>query len=319
MAKNKGASACGLFESGYSEIAIVNSVGIRAYVPVSKTELMIIMGKDNATGFDEIISRKIKDIDVKAMATVALEKCLSGQDRAEIEPGKYEVILEPKAVADALEWLSYIGFGSKTVQESTSFLAGRKAEQLVGKNITIYDDGYNTRALGVPFDFEGMPKSPVYFFKDGVAKGPVYDTHSAMQAGTFTTGHGLPPEDAGEGATATNIVMSPGNGTLPEMIKSVKKGILITRFHYINGFIDTREGVLTGMTRDGTFLIENGKISKGLPNLRFMQSFMEAFRNVIQISKDQKATPSWWGDIGAFLTPSLQIKDFNFIGVQKEG
>ncbi len=319
LARENGALASGLFETGYSEVAVVNSVGLRTYAPLSKSELMIIIGKGHATGFDEVVTRKVKEIDVEVMADIALDKCLKGEERADIEPGDYQVILEPKAVADALEWLSYIGFGSKTVEEGTSFLAGRSGQKLVGDNITIYDDCYNQRALGVQFDFEGMPKNPTYFFKDGTAKSCVHDTHSAARAKTYSTGHAQLPENSGEGAMATSIVMAPGDGDLDKMIQSVKRGILVTRFHYINGFIDTREGVLTGMTRDGTFLIEDGKISKGLPNLRFMQSFLEAFRNVQRISRDQKATPSWWGEVGAFLTPALLINNFRFIGVQKEG
>jgi predicted Zn-dependent protease len=318
MAREKEAVASGLLSTGYSEFAVVNSVGLRAYTPLSRAELVAMIGRGSASGYASTVTRKVGAVDFEEAGKIALDKCLAGESRVEIEPGDYEVVLEHAAVADALEWLSYIGFGSKSVEEGTSFLAGRKGEKIAQENITIYDDAYNRLALGVPFDFEGMPKMPVNFIKNGVAGSCVHNTQSAMRAKTVSTGHAPPLENSGEGATAMNIVMEPGDATVDEMIAGVKRGILVTRFHYINGFIDTRNAVLTGMTRDGTFLIEEGKVTAGLPNLRFMQSFLEAFNNVVQISKNQKASPSWWGDTGAFLTPALRIKDFRFIGVQKE-
>jgi predicted Zn-dependent protease len=318
MAREIGGIASGLVATGYSEFAVVNSVGLRAYAPLSKAEVIAMIGKGHASGYASTVSRSVGAVDFDRIGRIAKDKCLAGEKRVGIEPGDYEVILEHTAVADALEWLSYIGFGSKSMEEGTSFLAGRRGEKIAQENITIYDDAYNRLALGMPFDFEGMPKMPVYFIKNGVAGSCVHTTQSAMRAKTAPTGHAPPPENSGEGATAMNIVMEPGDATVEEMIAGVKRGIYVTRFHYINGFIDTRNGVLTGMTRDGTFLIEDGKITAGLPNLRFMQSFLEAFNNTVQISKDRKPTPSWWGATGAYLTPAMRIENFRFIGLQKE-
>lgn len=318
LAKSDNAVASGLFSTGYVEVCIVNSIGMRAYAPLTKAELKVIIQDDPASGYSTAVSRKVSDINFEANAKTALEKCRADRNRVDIEPGDYEVVLEHSAVADALEWLTYIAFTSKSVEEGTSFLAGRKGEKITGENISIYDDGYNEKALGMPFDFEGMPKMPVYFINKGVAGTGVHDTQSAARAKAFSTGHASPPEERNFGAFPTNVIMEPGDAETDDMISSMKKGILVTRFHYINGFIDTRQGVLTGMTRDGTFLVEEGKIVGGLPNLRFMQSFLEAFSNVQQVSREQKARQSWWGEAGAFLTPALRIKDFRFIGVQRE-
>ncbi len=318
MAKENGGIASGLVATGYSEFSVVNSIGLRAYTPLSKVELIAMIGKGHASGYASTVNRNVGAFEFEEIGKIALDKCLAGENRVDTEPGDYEVVLEHTAVADALEWLSYIGFGSKSMEEGTSFLAGRKGEKIAQENITIYDDAYNRLAMGVPFDFEGMPKMPTNFIKNGIAGSCVHTTQSAMRAKTAPTGHAPPLENSAEGATAMNIVMEPGDATMDEMIAGVKRGIYVTRLHYINGFIDTRKGVLTGMTRDGTFLIEDGKITAALPNLRFMQSFIEAFNNVVQISKDLKASPSWWGDTGAFLTPALRLKNFRFIGVQKE-
>jgi predicted Zn-dependent protease len=318
MAKSAGASASGLFESGYNELAVVNNIGMRSYAQTTKAELMAIMGDGVASGYGNGLSRNIEDIDVEKVGQRALEKFEADKNRKTIEPGDYEVVLEPAAVSEALRWLVYIGFTSKTIDDGTSFLAGRKGEQIMQPEITIMDDAYEQNALGVPFDFEGMPKVPVHLIRDGVVKTGVHDTQSAVRNKTFSTGHAAPFDLAAEGAVPMNLVMAPGDAKMQDMIGSVERGILVTRFHYINGFIDTRKGVLTGMTRDGTFLIEDGKITGGLPNMRFMQSFVEAFNNVKAISAERRSNPSWWRDGGAFYMPALQINDFRFIGVQKE-
>lgn len=318
LAKANSAVASGLLSTGYSELALVNTSGLAAYAPLTMAELMTIIGDGPASGYSAAVTRDIGEIDFEQAGKTALQKCLAGKTRAPIEPGDYEVILEHTAVADALEWLNYIGFGSKSCEEGTSFLSGRKGQKLVGDNVTIYDDGCDTLTLGVGFDGEGVQKTKVALFENGVAQDCVHNTQSAAKAGVKTTGHGLGPAEQGEGALPTNLIFKGGDSTLGDMIASVKRGIYVTRFHYINGFIDTKNAVLTGMTRDGTFLIEDGKLTAGLPNMRFMQSFLEALSNVRAISADQKAAAAWWGDTGAYLTPALQIDKFRFIGVQKE-
>ena len=319
LARDAGAIASGLLSTGYSEMAVVNSFGLWAHAPLTRAELMTIISDGPSSGYAAAVSRDVSEIDFEAAGRRALDKCLAGKKRIDIEPGDYEVVLEHAAVADALEWLSYIGFGSKSIEEKTSFLADRKGEPLVGETITIYDDGYEPKALGVPFDFEGMPKMRVDFINKGMCKGGVHDTASAVRAKTLSTGHATPLEESGQGALPMNIVMDPGDASLEQMVAGLERGILVTRFHYINGFIDPRNGVLTGMTRDGTYWVEDGKVAGGLPNMRFMQSFLEAFSNVNQISRDRKTAASWWGDTGAFYTPALRISDFRFIGLQKEG
>jgi PmbA protein len=318
LARTEGAIASGLLSSGHTEAAVANTSGLRAYAPLTAAELMVVMGDDRASGYAGSVFRDVGEIDFEKAGKTALDKCIASRSRVSIEPGKYEVVLEPAAVAGALEWLGLVGFGSKSYEDGTSFLAGRQGELLVGKNVTIRDDGTDPRALGVPFDFEGMPKIKQPFFELGVVGKCVYDTLGADRAGGHSTGHSRPIEEAGFGSMALNVIMDGGTSSLDEMIASVEKGILVTRFHYINGFIDTRNAVLTGMTRDGTFLIENGKLVGGLPNLRFMQSFLTAFRNVKAITRDVVPKAGWWNDTGAFVTPGLQIEDFNFIGVQQE-
>ena len=183
----------------------------------------------------------------------------------------------------------------------------------MGDNITIYDDGNDTSGIAFPFDFEGVPKQKVSIIDKGVAKGTVFNSIDAHQGKTKSTGHALTP-DSTEGGFALNIFIQGGDSSLEKMIESTEKGILITRFHYINGFLDTRIALMTGMTRDGTFWVEDGKIKHGIKNLRFTESMTKAFSNVVQLSKERKIINSWWGDVGCTVSPAMLIKNFKFTG-----
>jgi PmbA protein len=145
--------------------------------------------------------------------------------------------------------------------------------------------------LAFPFDFEGVPKQKVMLIERGVAKGVVYDSISAYKEGKKSTGHALTPDNT-EGTFALNLFIKGGDSSVDKMIESVKKGILVTRFHYINGLLDTTNALLTGMTRDGTFWVEDGKIKHGIKNLRFTESMLKAFSNIQKISQERKIVTS---------------------------
>ncbi len=306
-------TAAGSFSTGDSEIAVVNSNGVACYQPLTSAYLNLIAMRDNSSGFSDQLSRDVDQINVGNLAEIAIKKCLESEDPKEIEPGEYQVILEPSAVAALVEWMNYIGFGSKSFQEGTSFLSNRIGQNIMGKNITMYDDGNDQSAIAFPFDFEGVPKQKVMLIERGVAKGVVYDSLSAHKEGKKSTGHALTPDNA-EGTFALNLFIEGGNSSLDKMIESVKRGILVTRFHYINGLLDTTNALLTGMTRDGTFWVEEGKIKQGIKNLRFTESMLKAFSNVQQISKERKIVASWWEDVGCIVAPAMLIDKFKFTG-----
>jgi predicted Zn-dependent protease len=209
--------------------------------------------------------------------------------------------------------MNYIGFGSKTFQEKTSFMADRIGKKIMGQNISIYDDGNDDSAIAFPFDFEGVAKKKVNLVQKGVAKSVVYDSITANKDKVKSTGHALTP-DVAEGALALNLFIKAGTSSKKKMIESCERGLLVTRFHYINGLLDTRNALMTGMTRDGTFWIEDGKIQNGVKNLRFTESMLKAFSNAEQISRDRKIVNSWWEDLGCIVCPSMFIKNFKFTG-----
>jgi len=318
IAKDSGCIASGSVRSGISELAVATTEGLFCYTPISSVASNVIFSRDSKSGYAAMIGRDPGRLDAASLGLIARDKCLSGSERLhEIEPGEYEVILEAEAVAGLFEWLSYIGFGSKNFLDGTSFMAGRIGNKIIGDNITIVDDPTDPNCLPIPFDFEGVPKCRLPLIENGVAKNVCFDSMTAHEAGVKSTGHGLPPA-ANEGGMPMHLHIIPGNHSLDEMIASCQKAILITRFHYINGFLDPRNAVLTGMTRDGTFLVENGKITKAVRNLRFTQNMLQALSDVVMLGNKTKAVASWWEDTGATMAVDMKISRFKFTGVQQD-
>ncbi len=304
----------GAFATTMGEIAIVNSKGVHAYQPITSASINMIAMSDNSSGYAAGLSRGVDNIDFEKLAETAVKKCALSQNPISLEPGDYEVILEPAAVGALLEWINYVGFGSKSFQDKTSLLAGKIGKKITSSMISIVDNGLNAKSVAFPFDFEGVPKKKVTIIDKGVARGVVYDRTAALKAKTKSTGHALTPESSGMGAIALNLEMAPGKTPRSQMIKKVKRGILVTRFHYINGFIDTPNAVLTGMTRDGTFLIENGEIKSGIKNLRFTDAMMRSFKSVKAISRETELIESWWDAVGCIRAPTLHLGSFKFTG-----
>lgn len=313
-AKAKKFTVAGAFSTAASEIAVINSNGIRAYQPASSAATNMVVMSDTSSGYASDTARYVDQIDFEKLADIAVTKCDLSQNPIQLEPGEYEVLLEPAAISEIMEWLNYVSFGSKGFEQNMSLLSGKIGKKITSDQISIYDDALDEKAMAFPFDFEGVPKKKVTFIDKGIAKGVVYDTTSAKRAKTKSTGHAIMPEYASEGASSFNIGMNPGKIKREKLIENVKRGILVTRFHYINGLIDPRNSMLTGMTRDGTFFIENGELKSGLKNMRFTDSMMRAFGTVQGISKERERKDSWWSAVGCMTVPAVHLKSFKFSG-----
>ncbi|MCL5257436.1 MAG: TldD/PmbA family protein [Chloroflexi bacterium] len=314
VAAGYGFSASGAFTTAVEEIAVANSNGVYGYTKGTVTSLSALVASDSSYGYADAVSKSVGDIYGEALARTAAEKCLNCAHPAEVEPGEYDVILEPKAVATMLSFFASLGFGARSYQEGRSFVSGRLGQQIAGRNISLWDNGLDERGLAVPFDFEGVPKQRLDLIVDGVATGIAYDVESAALQGKQSTGHALPP-DAREYTSdplPLNLFLQPGDSSLEQMIGSIEKGLLVTRFHYTN-IVHPLKAIITGMTRDGTFLIENGRIASGVKNLRFTQSILTALENVDMIGRDVSLKADDY--YGASLVPALKIRNFNFTGV----
>ncbi len=314
--KEKGCKASGAFSNGEVELAVVNSVGVEAYQKFSDLFLHIIVENDKTSGYASFVARDPDALDGDALAKEATGK-ISKEEPIELQPGEYEVILEPYAVNELLSFLGYLGFHALAVQEGRSFFCDHFGEKMVDDKVTIYDDGLDPDGLQVPFDFEGVPKNKVTFFDRGIAKEVTYDSFTAGRVGKESTGHGLiAPNTAGP--IPINLFMKEGESPLEEMIKSVRRGIYVTRFHYTN-VVEPMKAVITGMTRDGTFSIEEGELKRPVKNLRFTESILKALSRVTAISEDRRICSEGTVYSRRFVTgtvvPAIKIDGFNFSGV----
>jgi len=313
-AAGKNMNLAGSFSTSAGELAVLNSAGVEAYQPYTGAAAAVIGMTDTSSGYAQGLSRRVGDLDIRGIGTKAITRAHKCRNPKDIGPGMYEVILEPVAVAALLEWVNYIGFGSKAFQEGTSLLSGKIGEKVTGERLTVYDDATSPDGLPYPFDFEGVPKRKVELITGGVAKGAVYDTLSAAKDNLPSTGNALSPDSAGEGGLALNLFVGAGSDSIDDIIGEVEDGLLVTRFHYINGYIDTPNAVLTGMTRDGLMRIKNGKLRGGVKNLRFTDSMLRAFMDIRGLTADREAVSSWWDALGCITAPAMRLGSFKFTG-----
>jgi PmbA protein len=312
MSREQGLEAAGAFSTGVEELMVANSLGVSAYHCGTVANLVTVIMSESSSGYASATAMDVSELDPEALGRVALDKALRSRHPTEVDPGAYTVILEEDAVADMVFTLGYLGFGALAVQEGRSFMNGHFGERITGENITIWDDGYDPRCLMLPFDFEGVPKQRVTLIERGVAKGVVYDSFTAgREEGKASTGHSLPAPNT-FGPFPGNLFMAPGHATKEEMLASTERGIWVTRFHYTNP-VHPVKTVLTGMTRDGTFLIEGGEITRPLKNFRFTQSILEAFGQAEMVADELKLISSGWGGSGVCV-PALKIHGFQFTG-----
>lgn len=307
----EGFVAAGAFETAALELGFANSNGQLCWSPSTQASLStVISGGDHGSGFAETFSGSMDAIDPDAIGERAAGKAAGSQRPAALEPGTYPVVLEPSAVATLVGFLAYVGFGGRAYLEDRSCFSGKKDEQVAAPSISIWDDATDPRTLGAPFDFEGVPRQRVELIKGGVFRDAVYDLRTARQAGRTSTGHGLPPPNP-EGPFPLHLFMGEGDASVEDMIRSTRRGLLVTRFHYSN-VVDPVESSITGMTRDGTFLIEHGEVVGPVMNFRFTQSIIDALSSVSLVGHQAELASEFF--FSASRVPALKVESFHFSG-----
>jgi PmbA protein len=304
-AERHGLNASGAFATGPQTLAIVNSNGVAAAQESAAADLNVTMAGPTSSGRATCTAMDVADVNAANLGEIAARKAVDSADPIQIEPGDYTVILEEDAVGDMVGFLGYMGFGGKAFNEGRSFMCGKLGERVCGENITIYDDGLDPRFYPLPFDFEGMPRQRVTLIEKGVARAVVHDRTTAAEAGVESTGHATPPPGTW-GPFPMHLKLVPGEASVEQMIASTERGLLVTRFHYTNIAHPLRTEI-TGMTRDGTFLIENGRLARGVKNLRFTQSVLAALSCVEMIGKAVRIADGC-------LVPALKVGSFHFSG-----
>ncbi|MGD2206520.1 MAG: TldD/PmbA family protein [Anaerolineae bacterium] len=312
MAREAGVVASGALTTAVFEVGVANSLGTFAYHATTYADINTVIMSDTSAGYASALALDVNDLDFEALGREAVEKCLRSQNPRALEPGKYTVILEPYAVQDFVQMMAYTGLGAVALQEGRSFMNGKIGQQIADPRISIWDDGLNPDGIPWPFDFEGVPKQRVDFIEQGVARGVVYDSYRAgKDEGKTSTGHAL-PAPSNLGPFPLNVFLAPGQATLEEMVASTERGIYVTRFHYTRP-VEPKQVVITGMTRDGTFLIENGEIAYPVKNLRFTQSYLEAL-NCVQMIGGEPRLLTGLASLARDCVPALKLGKFSFTG-----
>jgi predicted Zn-dependent protease len=306
----------GLSTSGL-ETCIANSNGLFVYNRSTSAIVNATIMGESGSGKAGAGTRDIGNIHYGRVAEKAIKKAKLAQKPVKIKTGKYEVILEELAVAELLQYLGYVGFNALRYQEGRSPFCGKIGKEVMGANMTIWDDGLDESGCPFPFDFQGVPKQNVALVEDGVLRSLVYDHNTARKENRESTGHSI--DDPVTGPIPLNLFMKGGASSIEDMVSSTKRGILVTRFWYTN-LIDPMTMTVTGMTRDGTFLVQDGEIKQAVRNLRFTQSILEAFSRVKEFSKPV-FVPSG-GNYGVpYLcgakVPALKIEDWDFTGISE--
>ena len=308
-------AVAGAISNSTLERLILNSLGVEAYVRKTGSNVnLTVLAEDSneeTAGWSSDNRTDFTKLRIKEVAEKAAQKATNGFGMKGLDPGDYEIILEPAAVGGLAFYLSYYGFSAMMYQDYISFLRDKIGDQVFSTKLNLWDDAFDDRLVDRDFfDAEGVPKSKLELIKDGVCKNLAYDSLTAEKDGVKSTGHSA--KFFGRSLPfARHLLVSEGDSSLDEMIAETKNGILVTHFHYQNA-VNPTKGVFTGLTRDGAWFIKNGEIQYPLYTLRYTDSILKFFKNIDLIGKYQDLNDAN-GKI-----PPMKLPSFTISGSQKE-
>ncbi len=311
VAESAGQTAAGIFSTEFATDALINSNGVFAMHSQTMSVFSITAIDGAGSGWAKASAVDVARLDPIALARTASRKAKLSREPKEIEPGRFTVILEPAAVLDLVGQM-FPDFSGTAIEDQRSFLTDRLGAELFGSNITIHDDVRHPLQAGTPFDGEGVPRQRLTLVDRGVPTEICWSRNAAARNGKAATGHGLPlPNEIGE--TPMNIVIAGGETPVEEMVRSTERGIWVTRLWYIRE-VDPYEKIMTGMTRDGTFLVENGEPVCAVRNFRFNQGLIELLSNVEMLGPVVRASGEETFDM---VVPAMKVNGFHFNEVTK--
>jgi PmbA protein len=318
--------SAGTLETGTISMAVATTRGCArahdATIAAFKVWALETPGAGGAAGYGGHMHRDVDALDLTRETERAIRIAKMSMDPIAIDAGAYDVVMEPAAASELFEWLGAIAFGAPEIEQGTSPLAERFGERITGDAVTIVEDPNDASDLGfgAPFDREGVARRAVTIIDHGVARAGLYDRTYAARAGTVSTGSALVPDLAiGSGIGPSALHMAAGDvASVDELVAGIDRGLYVCRLHYVNGFVEPRRAVMTGLTRDGCFLIEKGKITRAVGNLRFTDSFLEALTRCDGMTRARTAIPTWWSETGACVVPALRMRGFRFNGRSQE-
>ena len=314
-----GVQFAGSYTTAVTAAACGNTHGVRRFGRMTHADATLIAIGASGSGYATARARRASDVDVSALGDEAtLKATLAAGRHEDLQPGAYDVILEPPALAEVFDWMNMIAFTGQSFEDGSSFFVGNLGSRVLGENFTLVDDATDESFLPFPFDMEGMPKRPVTLVERGVPRTPVLDKAWADRLGLAPTGHAWQLGSPEHGA-AFHLALQGGAATREEMIASTPFGIWVTRFNYVNGLLEPKSALMTGTTRDGTFLVRDGQVVARLPNLRWTQSMVEAFSAIESLSAERRCVGTWYNPFGGTLAPVAKIRRWNITGKQEGG
>ena len=308
----------GSFTTAAMSVACANTHGVQRYCRTTAADATVIALGAKGSGYATVCGRSAADVDVAALGEEATGKAtLCSNALVDLEPGPYDMIVEPAAIAEVLDWMNLITFSGQSYEDQSSFFVGNIDQQKLSARLTLTDDPLDEDFLPFPFDLEGFARKRVTLIDRGTIRTPVVDKAYADRLGIPPTGNcwhlGAP-----EHGTAFHLAIAPGNATREELLQSTKLGIWVTRFNYVNGLLDPRTALMTGTTRDGTFLVRDGEVVGRLPNLRWTQSMVEAFSNIEGLTAERRRISTWYNPFGGTFAPTMKVRGWNITGKQTQ-
>jgi PmbA protein len=315
-----GLYATGVLDATHGVHAVANTRGLRlshaGTVALFKIWALESGGAGGAAGHGLAAHFDIDALDLMGETNRAIRDAQGGKDPIALEPGSYDVVLEAPAVSELAEWFGFIAIGAREVHQGTSPLSERLGQRISGELLTLTEDPLGELSFAVPFDRDGVARRRVPIIERGVARGVLYDRAWAARLGTESTGSASTPSALDDGGPAASALVVGGGdaASVDELVGGIERGLYVRRLHYVNGMLEPRRAVMTGLTRDGTFLIEHGRLTRAVGNMRFTDSLLEAFERADGLTRALQLLPNWWSDSGSVAAPAVRIRQLKFSG-----
>ena len=307
-ARERDGEAAGIVQTDEGTLAVASSAGVAVAHSHTRAEANALVTCGDGSGWADGVAVSLSDLDADRIGRRAALTAEKSRRPRPLDPGTYDVVLEPAAVAEWLQHLAQVAFGGKDFEEGRGPLSGRLGQTVTGEQVTLWDNARDRRTLPRPFDYEGQPARRLSLIRGGVAEGVATNHYRARRLGKrVSTGHALPASSSYE-CVPMHLFMKGGRASAKQLVGEMKRGLLVTRFHYTN-VLDPMQTVLTGMTRNGTFLVENGRVVHAVRNLRYTENVLAALGRIDGASKRLTRVP------GPCVAPAVRVRGVQFSGV----
>ncbi|HEX2902629.1 MAG TPA: TldD/PmbA family protein [Jatrophihabitans sp.] len=310
-AAEHGGRAAGMIGRAYTQIAVGTSTGVRRHAVATEASGSLTMAIDDGTAHWVDLHRSADALDAAGSIDRALQRALAGRGRIEMPDGEFTVVLGPQAAGELIGFLDALGFSGELAAAGVGVWARQAGRRLVSELVTVADDATSSYGLPIPFDFEGVSKRRVPFFAAGVVGEPVTDLATAAVLGRESSGNAHIAREEVPSPVAANLVLQPGTDTEESLIAGVERGVYVERFWYTR-LVDRQASTITGVSRDGCFLIRDGRLAEPVATGRFTQSVLDFLASVDGVADRVRSQPVmnvWNGSASA---PAVRGHRFRF-------